>query len=144
MKRTAVPAAYLPFMPSDLFSAAGLIRWRRHLNESDLFRREAATWSGRLLLVEDDGATAERLSWLVVEGGQCTEARPAEAEDEGEADFVLSAAPVVWEDLVAGRTTPAMAAMVGRLSLRKGSVLALVPHARAAAALLAAASEGES
>ncbi len=129
-------------MPSDLFSAAGLARWRRHLNESELFRREAENWSGRLLLVEDDGATAERCSWLVVDGGRCTEARPAEASDEAAAEFVLAAAPEVWEDLVAGRTTPAMAAMVGRLALRKGNVLALVPRARAAAALLAAASEG--
>ncbi len=130
-------------MPSDLFSADGLARWREHLNRSELFRREAADWSGRLLLVEDDGARAERRSWLVVEGGACREARPASADDEAAAEFILAAAPTVWDDLVAGRTTPAMAAMVGRLALRKGNVLALVPRARAAAALLAAAADAD-
>ena len=46
-----------------------------------------------------------------------------------------------WADLIAARVTPATAAMLGKLHLIKGNVMALIPHASAAAELLAAAAE---
>lgn len=125
----------------DLFSPAGIASWQRRLNESSQFADAAKDWSGRLLLLEVGPDTAERSTWIWIDQGRCREARAGVGSDEAAADFVLAASPTTWHDLVAGRTTPASAAMLGRLSLRKGDVLALIPHAKAAAQLLAAAAD---
>jgi hypothetical protein len=123
----------------DLFSPAGIAAWQQRLDHSPQFAAAAGSWIGRILLVEQVDSAEPRRTWIAVEGGRCREARPGLPADEAAADFILAAAPATWNDLVGGRTTPASAAMLGRLSLLKGDVLALIPHAKAAAALLAAA-----
>ncbi|HEY4321599.1 MAG TPA: hypothetical protein VGM77_10555 [Gemmatimonadales bacterium] len=125
-------------MPSDLFSATEITAWQHRLNNSAEFAEAAADWHGRLLLIEEDPTGGTRRAWLVIDHGQCAEARVGEPADQDSADYALAASPDTWSDLTAARTTPALAAMGGRLSLRKGAVMALLPHARAAAALLAA------
>lgn len=119
----------------DLFSPASLSAWQDRLNSSPRFAESSRNWAGKLLLVEEG---ANRSAWVVVGHGRCLEAREGTPADLEEADFVLSAAPATWDDLAAARETPAGAAFAGRLSLHKGSVLSLIPHARAAAELLAA------
>ena len=123
----------------DLFSAVGIARWRERLNRSPLFAEAAKDWAGTLVLVEVPDRGASRRAWVRVAGGICIEARVADADDEQAAEFVLSAAPDTWNDLTAARTTPTMAAMMGKLRLLRGNLFLLAPHARAAAALLAAA-----
>jgi putative sterol carrier protein len=130
-------------VPCDLFTPAGIAAWQQCLNRSTRFADAAAGWSGRFVLIERDGDQRERRTWLVVGDGRCLEARTGTPLDDNSADFVLAASPTTWSDLVAARNTPAGAALVGRLSLVKGDVLALVPHAKAAAELLKAAAEGE-
>lgn len=124
---------------SSLFDAASLAAWRDHLNTSELFRASAAGWRGTLLLLEGDPDAPERTAWVEVADGNCAAARGGEQGDHERADFVLAATPSTWHDLVSARTTPVMAAMTGRLRLVKGDLLVLAPHAKAAAALLAAA-----
>jgi putative sterol carrier protein len=128
-------------MPS-LFDAESLAAWRDHLNTSAVFRDAAAGWRGTLLLLEGAPDAPERTAWVEVSDGHCAAARGGEAGDAERADFVLAASPATWADLVTARTTPVMAAMTGRLRLVKGDLLALAPHAKAAAALLAAANGG--
>ena len=125
----------------DLFSAEGIAAWRQRLNMSPRFAEAARTWAGRLLLVETGTGETDRSAWVVVGAGACAEARIGSASDEVNADFVLAASAATWSELVAARTTPAAAALKGRLSLRKGDVMSLIPHAKAAAELLAAAAE---
>ncbi len=125
----------------DLFSPSGIAAWQQRLNRSPGFAAAAQSWSGRLLLIETDDTEPRRSAWIVVESGRCTEARMGEASDEESADFVLAATSATWADLVAARTTPATAALTRKLSLRKGDVMSLIPHARAAAELLAAAAD---
>ncbi len=125
----------------DLFSTAGIAAWQQRLNGSQKFAEAAKAWSGRLLLIEKSNAGDDRSTWVVVGDGRCSEARVATTSDEANADFVLSANSATWSDLVAARTTPATAALLGRLHLLKGDVMALIPHATAAAELLAAAAE---
>lgn len=125
----------------DLFSPSGIAVWRKHINDSERFAEAAKSWTGRLLLIETEDTGPGRKTWVVVDSGRCTEARIGGLPDEAAADFVLAAAPGTWVDLVAARTTPAAAALKGRLSLRKGDVMALIPHAKAAAELLAAAAD---
>ena len=126
----------------DLFSATGISAWQDRLNRSAAFTEAAGSWAGRLLLIEAGADGAARSTWVVVQDGRCVEARAGLPTDEPGADYVLSASAETWIDLVAARHTPAAAAFMGRLTLLKGSVLSLIPHARAAAELLAAAAEG--
>lgn len=125
---------------TSLFDVDALAAWRDHLNASPLFRESAAGWRGTLLLLEGDPDAPSRTAWVEVADGSCADARGGGSDDAARADFILAAQPSTWEALVAGRTTPVMAAMTGRLRLVKGDLLALAPHAKAAAALLAAAS----
>jgi putative sterol carrier protein len=126
----------------DLFSPSGIAAWQQRLNRSPGFAAAAHSWSGQLLLIEtDDAGESGRSAWIVVESGRCTEARTGAASDETAAEFVLAASAATWDDLVAARTTPATAALTRKLSLRKGDVMSLIPHAKAAAELLAAAAD---
>jgi hypothetical protein len=129
-------------MPS-LFDAESLAAWRDHLNASELFRSSAAGWRGTLLLLEGDPDAPERTAWVEVADGSCAAARGGDDGDAERADFVLAASPATWHDLVSARTTPVMAAMTGRLRLVKGDLMALAPHAKAAAALLLAANSDQ-
>ncbi len=126
---------------SSLFTPDGIARWQDHLNGSTRFAEASANWVGTLLFVESDGSTPTRATLVRVEQGRCVLARVASPSDEAEAEFVLSAGASTWEALVAGQTTPTAAAMAGTLRLDKGNFLALLPHAKAAAELLAAAAE---
>ena len=125
----------------DLFSPAGIASWQQRLNASEKFAASAKSWAGRLVLIEKADAGPDRMTWVVVGDGRCLEARTGASPDEATADFVLSASSATWADLVATRTTPATAALLGRLHLLKGDVMALIPHVKAAAELLAAAAE---
>jgi putative sterol carrier protein len=129
-------------MATDLFSAAGTAHWQQLLNHSSRFAEAAADWSGSLLLVEESPGEASRQSWVVIGGGKCLEARVGTPADADAADFVLTATSRTWQQLVTAQTTPAMAALTGKLKLTKGEVFALIPHAKAAAELLAAAAGG--
>ena len=126
----------------DLFSPAALTSWQRRLNNSERFADAAGGWAGRLLLQEENGAGEIRRAWVTIDHGRCVEARTATLADEAAADFILAASPDTWNDLASARITPTAAALTGRLSLHKGNVLSLIPHARAAAELLAAAADG--
>ena len=125
----------------DLFSPTGISSWQLRLNASPKFAASAASWAGRLLLVEKADAGPDRSTWVVVGEGRCIEARPGKPTDEQSAEFVLSANAATWSNLVAARTSPTTAALLGRLHLLNGDVMSLLPHAKAAAVLLAAAAE---
>jgi putative sterol carrier protein len=131
-------------MAIDLFSPSGITAWQQRLNHSAAFAAAAKSWAGRLLLIENRDGNVNRTTWVVVGHGRCAEARTGLPSDELSADYVLSASPETWMDLVTARHTPAAAALLGRLTLLKGSVMSLVPHAKAAAELLAAAAGGTS
>ena len=126
-------------MPS-LFTPGGIARWQAHLNGSAVFAEAAAGWVGTLVLVASDVEPPSH-TFVRVDDGRCIEARTADVADRDPADFVLAATTTTWLALIAARTTPTMAAMTGRLHLEKGDLFALIPHAKAAAELLAAAAD---
>lgn len=129
-------------MSIDLFSASGIAAWQKRLNRSPAFAEAASSWTGRLLLVENNASGVSRSTWVVVGHGRCVEARIGLPSDELSADYVLAASADTWLDLITARHSPATAALLGRLTLLKGNVMSLIPHAKAAAELLAAAAEG--
>lgn len=124
---------------SSLFTVDGIARWYAHLNDSARFAEASANWVGSLLLVESHETSEGRAALVSIDRGRCTLARVATLNDANEAEFILRAGSDVWEGMVAGQLTPTAAAMAGSLHLDKGNLMALLPHARAAAELLAAA-----
>jgi putative sterol carrier protein len=124
----------------DLFSRDGLVAWRRHLEATPEFARAARGWSGTLVLREGDATDRARRAWVALADGAITEMRQGTVADEAAAEFVLAASIATWEALVAGERELATAALAGELRLEVGSVLRLLPHIGAAAALLRAAS----
>lgn len=121
----------------DLFSPAGIAAWRTRLEASDLFHDAARGWSGTVLLVADD-PDANAATFLAVEAGRLTAAHPAEVADRERAEFILRASRDTWDALANGQAELITAALTGRLRLDKGAVQRLVPHARAASAMLRA------
>jgi hypothetical protein len=120
---------------SDLFSPAGIAAWRARLETSGTFRAAARGWSGTVLLVEDEHPEG-RATFLAIASGALISARPALPGDREAAEFILRAGHATWEALASGRAELISAALTGRLHLDKGEVHRLVPHARAASAML--------
>ena len=128
-----------PSAVPDLFSPDGIASWQAMLRDSDDFRAAAGRWSGTLVLIEGDAGNPTRATWLALADGAIAEARPAGPDDQEQAEFVLSAEAQTWADLVAGRDELLTAAFRGALRLERGQVFRLLPHARAASAMLRAA-----
>ena len=89
-----------------------------------------------MLLVERSGAATERSTYIAVDDGTLQASRTATTSDIANAEFVLQASVDTWRDLVTGKADLLPAALTGALRLERGSVLRLIPHAGAAAAML--------
>lgn len=68
--------------------------------------------------------------------GECRAARPATANDLRNADYILSAAPDTWRQIMTEGLDPVTAIMSGRIKLDRGSLTTLTMHAGAARALV--------
>lgn len=126
----------------DFFAPDGLAAWQGHLLHSTDFADAARGWSGTLLLRETASGGETRRAWISLGDGRLLDLRIGTEADESAAEFVLVADPDTWRGLVAGSRDLAKAAFTGELRLERGSVLRLLPHARAAATLLRAARSG--
>lgn len=123
----------------EVFSEEWLSAW--HKETATLITEGAAGWSivlkvqpdakkgvpdGKAILIDFAPGAAPRLVF-------------ASAADEAKASVVLSAAPQSWKALIDGSLDPVMGVMMGKVSLERGGVGALAPHAKTAKALLQAA-----
>jgi putative sterol carrier protein len=124
---------------NDLFSTDGLAAWRLRLESSAEFQTAADDWTGSLLLREVDGSPPARAVWVALDHGRLSACRVATPADIEDAEFVLAASPAAWRQLVSAQVDLAQAALSGVLRLERGSVFRLLPHVRAATALLRAA-----
>ncbi len=125
----------------EVFSSEWAAAWREQLNASDAFRRSGDGWRGSLVVATGAGknGAAARAVLLDLHDGACRAARAADAGDLERADFLLRAEPEVWRRVLAGSLDPIWGLLSGRLRLERGSMSRLVPHARAASELVAAA-----
>jgi putative sterol carrier protein len=109
--------------------------WKTALQASADYRAAAQTWEGALVLkVEPDVRI-----FLDLHKGDCREIRNAVAADE--CKFELSASRDIWLDLLERGKDPLYMVMRGKLKLLQGSKAQLLPYAKAAKAMLAAAQE---
>ena len=126
-------------MPSR-FSDEWARAWCEALNASAHYRDAAARWEGAVLLQVDEAApdpsTGHPAVFLDLHHGSCRTARQARPGDEETARFVLSGATASWEEVLRGEVAPTVAIMRGRITLMKGSLMALLPHVGAATALV--------
>ncbi len=130
-------------MTAGLFSEAWATALGAALARSDAYRHTARLWEGAVVLdwtdapaSATDGDGARCGVYLDLQHGECRAARLASRADYDSARYVLSADLDAWMTLLEGQMTPTMALLRGKLALSKGSIGALMPHAKAAAELV--------
>lgn len=130
-------------MHPEIFTETWAQAWCRELNASAAYRAAAATWDGAVALVTladpSLGIASARAVHLDLQGGSCLRARPVPADDLTDARFVFEGPAAAWRELLAGRLSPLMALMGGKLRLVRGDLGALLPYADAARELVATA-----
>jgi putative sterol carrier protein len=125
---------------AELFGPEWAERLERELAANEPYRAAAASWKGSLAFsLQPDGTPgfeAGRGLFLDLAHGSCRAARPALPGDLESATFCLSGPAAVWLRLLVGELEPGAALMGGGLKLVRGSFFSLLPHLRAAQALL--------
>lgn len=124
----------------ELFGPAWAEHLERELEANEVYRAAAASWKASLAFsLQPDGTpgfSAGRGLFLDLAHGSCRAARPALPGDLENAKFCLSGPAAVWLRLLSGRLEPGAALMGGGLQLTRGSLFSLLPHLKAAQALL--------
>lgn len=124
-----------------VFSHEWARAWQHEINESVSFRRAGSGWEDTIAFVMTDLAAVdghgERAVFLDLQHGQCRLARAAEPADLVDASFVIVSDRETWRDVLTGKLNLIMAVMRGKFSLRRGTLVGLLPHAGDAQALLA-------
>jgi putative sterol carrier protein len=122
----------------ELFTPDWQAAWKDRLDQSEDYRTAAAKWEGALILdVHAEGQSPAARLFLDLHHGECRSVRDAVSEDE--CRFELSAPRAVWLDLLEKGSDPIYMVMRGKLKLLQGSKSQLLPYAKAAKAMLAAA-----
>jgi ribonucleotide reductase beta subunit family protein with ferritin-like domain/putative sterol carrier protein len=134
--------------PSSLFSQKWIDEWKDAINSSDEYKIEGAGWNAPLILKFT--GSREFLSkpdaigfYLDLKAGVCDELRYATAEDEQNADAILSASTETWVKMIESGKDPMMMLMKGKLKLEKGSMVLLSTQSKAAKMLLKTAPAAE-
>ncbi len=122
-----------------LFSEPWQQAWHQQLNASQAYKKAAATWEGGLILTVEPGEQEGVRLFLDLHQGECRGISDA-AQDQ-DCRFELSASRAIWLDLLEKGSDPIYLVMRGKLALLKGSKAQLLPYAKAAKAMLAAARE---
>jgi len=125
----------------ELFTAPWAAAVCRELTASEIYRKAAATWEGAMgFELAQDGAHAPgRAVVLELWHGECQGAREASPEELATLPFLIQGSPAAWHAVLVAGTDPIFALMSGKLRLARGSLSALIPYARAAQELVAAA-----
>ncbi len=85
------------------------------------------------------GIPEERIVIADLWHGDCRGAKVATAAELEETPYLITAEPVAWKSVLAGKTDPIVGLMGGKLKLAKGSLFALLPYAKAAKELVQSA-----
>lgn len=128
---------------SEIFTDDWARQWCRAVSDSEDYRQAAAGWEGAILVVMSAdpamGVPRSRAVYLELTDGDCRSGRKAAPDDREDAVFELRATPAVWKRLLAGEMEPIWGLMSGKIELARGSISKLIPYARAAKELVAAA-----
>ena len=123
-----------------VFGAEWAAAAQREINADEDYRAAGKRWTGGLALRQTDSDPGEEATvFLDLRAGECREARPASDADLEGSRAIVVGPKATWMRILSGDLDPMLALASGRLSLEKGSLVSLMPHARGARALLHAA-----
>jgi WS/DGAT/MGAT family acyltransferase len=125
-----------------LFSDEWAKALREVINHSEAYRRVSRGWTaGSLAFVMETaprhGFDAPAAVLMDLHRGECRSARALPLQEAlKSAAFVIQGNYGAWMDVLHGRSAPLVMLSTGRLLLRKGSLLRLMPHTRSAGELV--------
>jgi putative sterol carrier protein len=112
------------------------------INGDETFRKEGTRWNWPIAFILEAnpplGYPADIAVELALKAGRCTGARVVSARKTA-VPYQLKGSYTTWKALVKGQMDPVTAVMKGDLQLVRGTVTALMMHARTARTLLACA-----
>jgi len=125
-----------------LFSDGWAKAFREVINHSDEYRRAGANWTAGSLVFTMNAAPSHDFPqpasvYLNLHRGECRDAHALDsytASQQG--DFIIAGDYAAWMEVLKGHTSPLVMLTTGRLTLRKGSLLKLLPHTRSATELV--------
>lgn len=130
-------------MAAEIFTSAWAELWNDSINENENYKKAATKWEGAIgmIMTEDPemGIPEERIVIADLWHGDCRGAKVASTEELEETPYLITADPVAWKSVLAGKTDPIVGLMGGKLKLAKGSLFALLPYAKAAKELVQSA-----
>jgi putative sterol carrier protein len=131
--RHQYPRVHRPFTPEWAESYCEAI------NSDEAFRQEAVRWNWPIAFILEAtpalGYPAEVAVELVLKAGRCTGGRIVSVRKTS-VPYQLKGSYQTWKALVTGELDPVTAVMKGELALVRGTVTALMMHARTARALI--------
>jgi diacylglycerol O-acyltransferase len=136
------PAAQFANQGHRLFSDGWAKALQDALNQSASYRSVSLNWTaGSLALVmeaaPDYGFEIPAAVWLDLYRGVCRSAHALSEQDAmRDAAFVIQGTYACWMDVLNGRAAPLVMLTNGRLKLKKGALLRLLPHTRSAGELV--------
>jgi putative sterol carrier protein len=136
------PALALSRECHKLFSEGWAKTMQEEINQSEDYRSASTRWTaGSLAFVmeaaPDHGFETPAAVWFDLYRGVCRSARALSAQEAmRESAFVIQGAHSAWMDVLSGRAAPFVMLTNGRLKLKKGALLSLLPHTRSAAELV--------
>lgn len=128
--------------PPKLFSEDWAKAMQNEINHSDDYRSVSTRWTaGSLAFImeaaPDQGFDAPTAVWLDLYRGVCRSARALSAADAlREATFAIQGDYPAWIEVLSGKSAPLVMLTNGRLKLKKGALLGLLPHTRSATELV--------
>jgi len=129
----------------EIFSSQWAGAYKQSLQESEAYRKAAATWEWPLVLrvtVDPTQSDSGDLAvYLDLWHGECREARVASKEDMESAPYVVSADAFTWRQVLDKKMEPIAGIMRGKIKLVRGSVITLAGYIPAARYLVEAATK---
>ncbi len=125
-----------------LFSEGWAKALQEEINHSEEYRSVSLNWTaGSLAFVMEaapkHGFETATAVWFDLYRGVCRSARAISVQQAmREAVFVIQGAYSTWMDVLGGKGAPLVMLTNGRLKLKKGALLRLLPHTRSAGELV--------
>lgn len=125
-----------------LFSDGWAKLLQEEINRSESYRSVSLNWTaGSLAFVMETtpnhGFDTPAAVWFDLYRGVCRSARALSLHEAmQEAVFVIQGAYPAWMDVLSGKAAPLLMLTNGRLKLKKGTLLRLLPHTRSAGELV--------
>jgi putative sterol carrier protein len=136
------PAPILTQERHPLFSDGWALALQEAVNQSEDYRSVSMNWTaGSLAFIMEAapeyGYDTTTAVWLDLYRGVCRSARALSPQEAlREATFVIQGTYAAWMDALSGRAAPLVMLTNGRLKLKKGALLRLLPHTRSAGELV--------